>query len=103
VNGSISQEQKDLVDVLTLETIDVILELLEERSKVRWASESDLWECLSVSGDHVLDSDNFWLSRVAVDSEAMVNGIDSHVAWNSTESEAWECFVTIIWLKDRAN
>ena len=103
MNGSISQEQKDLVDVLTLETIDVILELLEERSEVRWASESDLWECLSVSGDHVLDSDNFWLSRVAVYSETVIDCVDSHVAWNSTESKAWECLVTIIWLKDRAN
>jgi len=103
MDGSISQEKKDLVDVLTLESHYVTLELLEKRSEVSWTSESNLWECLSVSGDHVLDSDDFWLSGVTIDGEAVVDTVDSHVAWDTTEAEAWECLVTIIWLKDRTN
>jgi hypothetical protein len=100
MDGSIGQEKEDLIDVLTLELHHVVLELLEERSKVCWAAKSDLWECLSVCGYHVLNSNDFWLGSVAINSEAVVNAVNTHMAWNTTETEAWEGLVTIIWFKD---
>ena len=103
MDSAVSQEQKNLVDALTLELLDVCFELLEKWSEIGWPAKSYLWECLSVSGDHVLDADHFWLGRVTVDGEAVTDGVYSQVAWYTSESKARESFVTVIRLKDRAN
>jgi len=94
VDCSISQEKEDLVDHTLLHgCLHAHLELLEKWCEQGRAAETDLWECLSVSCEDVLDGENLRVRGVAVHGEAVIYTINTHVSWNSTEAEEWEHLV----------
>lgn len=43
-----------------------------------------------------IDSADSWIADVAVDGEAVADGIDATVAWDAAKSKDWEHLVTVV-------
>ena len=101
---SISQEKEDLVDHTLLHScLHAHLELSEEWCEIGRTSEANLRECLSVSCKNVLDCEHLRVCWVSVHGEAVIDTVDTHVSWDTTESEEREHLVAIIRLNDLAD
>ena len=82
----------------------MLVELIEEWCKVSWSAKSDLRQCLSVGSKDVLDASwDFRVLRISIDSEAVINTVDTHVSRDTSKSEDWETLVMIIWLNYLTN
>ena len=99
MDSSVRKQEHDLVDSCPLELSDILLELVEQRCKVGWPTESNLTKRLSVSCDNVLDAHNFRSIWITIYWEAVLNIVHTHVAWNSTKSEHRETCIAIVWFK----
>lgn len=101
MDRSICQEKKDLIGVSHLSLcLNTRLELSKEWCEKGRSTKSNLWECLSVSGKHVLNSEDFWILWVSIHGKAVVHIIDTHMSRDSTEAEEWELLIGVIWLED---
>ena len=103
MDSAISQEEQDLVAVLSRHRLHVSLELSEKWSEERRSTKTNLWQCLSVGLHDGLDADNLWIARIAVHCEAMVRRIQVQMARDASKAEDWEASVRIVWLNDHAH
>ena len=105
MDSAVSEQEQDLIDCLSLllESCNILFELVEERSKECWSTETNLWKCFSINLDDVLDTSHFRILWVAIDCEAMLDTVDSYVPWDSSKSEYGEAFIIVVWLDNLSN
>jgi hypothetical protein len=96
MDSTISKKEQYLIHWSSSEALDVLFELTEEWGEVSWASKTDLWQSVSVRGNHTLNTLHVWVLGVAVNSEAMFNTVDAKVSWDATKAEDWEALITVI-------
>ena len=79
----------------------MLIELIEKWCKISWTAKTNLRQCLSVSSKNILDSTwNFWVLRVSINSEAVINTINTHVSWDTSKAETRETLVMIVRLNN---
>jgi len=94
---TVSQNKQNLVNILIFSLICVLIEGLEDWTKVGWPSKFDLWQLMSVYLLNRVDSLNSRIDWSAIKRETMFNCV--HTWRNSTKSERWEVHVVTVWLK----
>ena len=103
MDSAISQQEQDLVLVLTLRRLNVILELGEQWGEQSWTTKADLGQSLPVGIDDALDGDDVRVLRVTIHRETVADTVDAGVARNATEAENGEASVVVVRLNDGAN
>ena len=87
-----------MVDPLVFHDLDVALEIVDDRSKMRRACEENVRDCLHVSVDDLIDTIDAWSFLVPVQREAVLDRIDAKMPGNTTEAKDWEVRITTEWL-----
>ena len=87
-----------MVHPLVLHYLDIALEVVDDRSEMRWTCEEDVWDGLHVSVDDLIDAIDAWSLLIPVQREAVLNGVDAKVPGNPSEAKDWEVCIATEWL-----
>lgn len=102
MDGSISEQKQYLVGGRVGQALHISHKLFQEWSKECWSTKSNCLQVLSIGCHNVLNSKDFWILRISIQSEAVVHGIDTHVSGDSSESKCRETSIRVIWLNHHA-
>ena len=99
-NLTVSKDQKYLIALITLRILDILDELLQNRTKICWATEVNLWQCLSVCLGNLLYTIDLRIILIAIYCKTVTCVTTPGARWNSTKPIEWEHFVAVIRLYD---
>ena len=103
MDGSIGEDQQDWILLSIFDTLAVVFELLEQRSKVSGATQAYHFDCGLVGLDYVLNAIYIRVLCVPIDCEAVANLVKAQVPRNATETEHWEAAIVIVRLHNLAD
>jgi hypothetical protein len=103
VDLTISDDEKDVVEVGATTVVNDVDHLLENGVEIGGAWEPNLLERLTIEMEDALGTEDLGVWVVAIEGEAMVDGVLTHKARDTSETIDWEGLIVVIGFKDRAN
>lgn len=100
MDGAVRKNEQNRVHPVSTNGLHKFGELLDNRSKVRWARQLDHLERLLICSDDVADALNLWVVCLKVDWEAVAC---AHCSGVSAKTEDWERFIVVVRLDDAAH
>ena len=103
MDGSVGQDQHDRVLLGIPEAVNVVQELVKNRSEKGRSAHSNPIDRILVCFDDVWHASDVWVLRITIHWEAMTDLIYAHEARHTTEAKDWETTIVIVWLDNQAD
>ena len=98
MNLTISQDKKDLIDIVLLILICILIEGLKDTWEPGGTCQSYPWELLLINTEDVLNANNCRVHWIWIKRETVFNC--AHTWWNTTKTKCLESLIITIWLND---
>ena len=98
MNLPICDDKQDVVEGLVLFKSNALCHSVKNMREIGWSAERYAWKVLPINLLDTYRAEHFWVTKISIEWEAMLNLIAAGVSRYPSETVYWKAFVVIVHL-----